>query len=895
LATNNFQVSFVDPNVDGDNKLRPFRDLGATDHIFNVSGSIMAQFDFSVDVGVQPVVTRVFDLPIQSTDLLDFSQINPVNPLYNKPPVVPDSVDVVLNMNLDPDGNDGQTHFIEVQGTSDGNLQIIVDGQVRSQYTTDLVSLASVTIIGSSDQDVITVAGNLNRSVYVEGGDSGLDQLIIDDRVSAGAKNRPYIISSDEVQSGGTFVNYSNLDSSDPNSLIVYVAPTNANVIVASTSVPTLVDGGSGTVKHFVGGFDGGDLLDIRASLTLGGNLGTSTLIVNDVDDPYHTSSSLYPGELDWSAIIPVQFQVDGVTFFQRFAFQSAVINFSEINQLIFNGGSLGNAISVDDFETSFIDPSMRINLNTGGGNNQVTALTTTDILNVNGQGGTDTVTIGSPTNGTQGIGDSVFVSNAGGATTLNVDDSASQTNRAITIKVGSSQGTIQGLTPFYSGLFGATSINHKIGGISAINIYAGSGTNNFYVYNTAPNQHNLLGTVPVITSIWGGPVYNNVHVFGTTGELDLDMQNASNYVEVGSPARRNGPSVLDTILGLVRVNGAGSTFLTIDDSFTSSPQQYVLGADFFYRGILQQFATGAVDFENLYSLTVLGGSGGNIWTIVGTPSLPVPGGAMVKAGLGDNTLNATGTGGTTTIDLQTGAFQSINFGDATHSMDAIQGQVYVLGSGLIAASVDDEASTIGHWIYIGDQAQSQVVNRYAKQPDGTLALVTTIWFGPAAHLRGSIDYFTSSGGDFVEVDGNPVVSQVNVFGHQGATTEFGVDTGTNSIQGPVGFFGTPGDEDYAYYNDSTATTPRRYTATADPNNPGVEDITSTDAVRVAFGNLAEIIFVAADVGANSINVSSLVAGTFLNSPRAKRHCYLGQRGADFGRQVAEHLWIRRR
>jgi Ca2+-binding RTX toxin-like protein len=84
--------------------------------------------------------------------------------------------DVVLDMNLQDDGNDGSADVINVQliGLGDNRVQITINGQ---EVWSDLKSrVLSLTILGSGDRDEVTIHDDLNFGVIVRGA-GGNDEL----------------------------------------------------------------------------------------------------------------------------------------------------------------------------------------------------------------------------------------------------------------------------------------------------------------------------------------------------------------------------------------------------------------------------------------------------------------------------------------------------------------------------------------------------------------------------------------------------------------------------------------------------------------------------------------------------------------------------------------------
>ncbi len=96
----------------------------------------------------------------------------PLNQVSHAPPV---RTDVTLDMNSQVGGNNGRTDTIVAQ-VSGSQLQLLVNGQIVS--STDVARVQSLTIMGSNDADVITVAASVPSSIAVRlNGGGGNDTL----------------------------------------------------------------------------------------------------------------------------------------------------------------------------------------------------------------------------------------------------------------------------------------------------------------------------------------------------------------------------------------------------------------------------------------------------------------------------------------------------------------------------------------------------------------------------------------------------------------------------------------------------------------------------------------------------------------------------------------------
>ena len=87
---------------------------------------------------------------------------------------------------------------------------------------------------------------------------------------------------------------------------------------------------------------------------------------------------------------------------------------------------------------------------------------------------------------------------------------------------------------------------------------------------------------------------------------------------------------------------------------------------------------------------------------------------------------------------------------------------------------------------------------------------------------------------------------------------EFWVDTGSNTLFGPVALHGPPGSNSFIIYDDQANAAAQTYTLTTNT-------VSRSGAASVTFDNLNQVILYAASVGGNTINVPSLAAGVLDN------------------------------
>jgi hypothetical protein len=156
------------------------------------------------------------------------------------------------------------------------------------------------------------------------------------------------------------------------------------------------------------------------------------------------------------------------------------------------------------------------------------------------------------------------------------------------------------------------------------------------------------------------------------------------------------GGGQLKNIASQVSILGGGQTDLTIDDSQNTSPGvRYVLNADKL-EATPPAGSLVTVDYTDLRSLKVNGGSGGNIYQVYGTPSAAL----ALNTGAGQDTVSVFITSGPLTLNGQ-GNMDTVNIGLAGH-VSFIGNSVSVFNSGgFSAVTVDDSADPDAHTVIV--------------------------------------------------------------------------------------------------------------------------------------------------------------------------------------------------
>lgn len=294
--------------------------------------------------------------------------------------------------------------------------------------------------------------------------------------------------------------------------------------------------------------------------------------------------------------------------------------------------------------------------------------------VTLNSTGNNDIVNIGNA-GSVQTILAPVNVNNSPSFTILTIDDSADATGRTAILNPAS----ITGLAP--------AAINWTITDIATLTINGGSGGNTFTVTGTAPGFADTLNT---------GTGSDTVTVQGTSNTLNVNGQNGADTVTIGNAGSVQG------INGVVNITNAFAfTSIIVDDSADGTARTATINN----TGITG-LAPAAINYvqNDVNSLTVNGGTGGNTFTVAATPSIGHTVPTVLNSGTGADTVavqTTSGAGGSTlTVNGQNGA-DTVTIGNAG-STAGIAGAVTVgnaLGSTSLIA--DDSADATGSTVAV--------------------------------------------------------------------------------------------------------------------------------------------------------------------------------------------------
>ncbi len=672
--------------------------------------------------------------------------------------------------------------------------------------------------VGDTDAYSASVASRSSYNVLTIKGDGNLNDIII-------LRNHPLnwnyaeVIVNGKIQWAGLWASIGRVDINGMNG--------NDTIDIENTvrGVPVTVDGSFGNDIVYISR-DAKLLRNIAGDVTIyGDNTDDDQLIINDQSDTVSNPTIAVTGNtVQESRQAGNQSFTTGRIILAGAGFRRGVT---------INGGSGGNTFVVNDTQTF---TTFATTLNTGSGPDIVNVLATVGALTVNGQGGSDNVAIG--LNGSlASIGRGVTVTNSGGFSAVSVDDSADKSSRSVILYNNGTHNVISG---FPTG----GDILLKNGQLSSLAISAGSsvvngaivGGNTFRIHDT-PNNSTSGG---VTTTIHTGAGPDNVIIDGTTGTLDLDVQDSgagANFISVGSATAN-----LDRINGPINITGlAGAeNDLSIIDSALITSHQYVIDRDFVQRG-----GRARIGYQNMSQLTVRTAAQPDHIIVQDTAPFAIGRSTWIPLSGGNDVIDVLRTTGTLLIDA--GGTSAINVGGPTSSLDNIQGVVGLtpIGAGNnVALSLNDQAATT------------------PQQLD-----VTTNFFGFAALQRSGaavinvlskslykFSWQSGSGGTNIHQFVRPAQLTNYFLGNDLLT--IGTKAGTVSNFGPIAVTGGIGP-DAVVLNDSGESRPQTYTV----SEASGHEIFTTRGTTVDLGPNIETFEVKGGSGGNIVNVSGTVAG----------------------------------
>ncbi len=333
------------------------------------------------------------------------------------------------------------------------------------------------------------------------------------------------------------------------------------------------------------------------------------------------------------------------------------------IRELIVHGGSGGNTITIAG---TVANATTTVNTGAGSDTVNIQATASGGPLFLNGQAGSDIVTVGDA-GSVQQIRADVAITNAGGATTLTVDDSRDASGRTATLTASQ----ITGLAPATI-RWGAT--------VTALVINGGADANTFVIAST------LAGAA---TTLNNGAGSDSISIQTTAADAPLAIHGGGGQdaVFIGQAGS------VQAILGAVSIdNPIGQVSVVLDDSADTTARTVTV-SDQQVVGL----APAAISYSptDVNVLIVHGGSGSSLYTVA---SIPAASNTTINCGAGNNQarVQTTGDGSSLTLNGQGG--DDAVFITNNGSVHGILGDVNAsTNAGQMTMLVDDSADTEGH------------------------------------------------------------------------------------------------------------------------------------------------------------------------------------------------------
>ncbi|WP_406699414.1 Ig-like domain-containing protein [Singulisphaera sp. Ch08] len=533
-----------------------------------------------------------------------------------------------------------------------------------------------VHLVGGSNNDTFNIRG-MSGTVTVDG-NGGADSAVVGNAGSVGGINGSLSVSD----TGGAMALEVN-DSASAGARVVAIGAsaitglTNSTLTYANLS-SLRVDTGSGADTVTVNATPavttlntgaGGDTVNVLATtslLAINGQNGADTVNVGNAGNAQSVQAALTVSNTNGSTSLNINNSADAVARSVNVGASTitglipGTITFSNLSHLRLDGGLGGNVFAIND------PSSGDVTVNAGGGDDTVNVLAlNTAPLVVDGQGGTNSVRVGSNGN-LAGIQAGVSVTDTGGTTALIVDDSNSGIGRTY---------DVTGVQVAVSGLAGTITFGV---GVPSLTINAGSGEDAVSVDASVASSLTTL-------SVNSGAGSDSINLRNVNAGLTV---NADTQAGVADVTTVGDAGILAGIQGVVNVSGSVGGSLIVDDSANAADASLTLAA----TQISSDSFTGAIHYFGSFSaVEVSAGSGGNLLTITDTGAAAL---TLVKTGTGSNLIRVLGTSSHLGIVGQ--GSDEVNIGDAG-SLQSILGFVAVDGGpGAIDLWVDGSADLVG-------------------------------------------------------------------------------------------------------------------------------------------------------------------------------------------------------
>ncbi len=667
----------------------------------------------------------------------------------------------------------------------------------------------------------------IQANVKFDGGTLlGDDWVTLNDSKNAGS-NRKYTITSTTVElpGGKATVTYERsgrlwLDPGTAPDATVNVYSTMAGGDTNIWAAPNIVVGGP---SIFCNSGCSNTTEDIRGNLIIFNPFQKTALTIDNAGDGTPNTVNITDSEISGLTENPISY------------------GFAQTSSVTVNGGFGGNTFLVHSTGPSNLRGPFR--LNTGTGVDQTYVYNNQTDVTVNGQNSIDPsgqnlkdqIHIGA-NQSLATIQAMVTVTNFGNWSAVTLDDSADDTGDTVNVSNSGQYTYIKGLAPAW--------IRMRQRDLSALTISGGFGNNTFIINDTP------LSTIPggMTTNILTGIGDDTVNVFKTSGPVKVDAQTGANTLYVGSYSIG-----LNNINANVDLSGPGGVnTLLVYDSVSTTTHDYIVD-----KNVVQRTDKAAINYQDLSALTLTAGSAYDQFIVNDTGPTTTIFTNGVFTGSSDYVSVAKTTGA---VNLYAAAQSWIDVGNNLSSLDNIQGKISILPSAnnQMTVSMHDTATTASPRFGVNGTASGQTYQRTTDASSTEWRTLVEVLASPITNF----EYWASSGGSYMYIDGTAPGTSSKLTGHAGALDWYAVGwaADTNKILGEVSIFGQAADHDYAYYYDYLNPNPQTYTIQTSPIFPDVLTFARSANAMVAFNGIGQVIFYAPLVGGNVVNIQGTAA-----------------------------------
>jgi len=328
------------------------------------------------------------------------------------------------------------------------------------------------------------------------------------------------------VNDSGGYVTTNVYNTGSGGSLTVTTGTSDGNTVnvVADNEPMNIVFGDAPEIDAVNIGSTGGDgtMAGILGPIKIADLTGAYALSFHDENDAVPRTWTLDNDDGNDKATIALSNPIAPITY----------VPSELLSPLTINGGSGGNTFIVND-TTSYVTTD----LNTGPGSDTVDVFATgTQTLNIEGQGGSDNVTLGALADiGMQDLTGVINVTNALGVTALTLDDSEDTSGETASLAGGGTTRTVTGLSH--------ATINYSKTAVSRLTIIGGSGSNTL--------NDDVSGEAPIVAAgALPGEVLIAISGAGTVDAINYQQ------ININDPAASPPVSINTTPLSNTSIEG---------------------------------------------------------------------------------------------------------------------------------------------------------------------------------------------------------------------------------------------------------------------------------------------------------------------------------------------------